>query len=478
MFGKPFCAAAACLLLFAALPCSACAPQESARSVYAIEAEYEDGTLRASMRFSFCNGTGEPLSALDFNLYGNAFREGALYPPVTPSSAEAAYWAGESCGEMKILSVSPCAGWEVCGEDENILRVTPEQELFPGEKAETEIVWELKLAEINHRTGISESAVNLGNFYPVLCVREEGRGFVPCAYSANGDPFYSECADYEVTFTAPASYTVAASGEAVSASVSGGRKTSVYRLENARDFALCLSENFRTAMGEACGVPVAYYYTDDADPQRSLALLEECFAWYSRKFGAYPYGSFSAAQTGFCYGGMEYPGLVFISSAAEGEELAYTLAHETAHQWWYAAVGSDQTRNAWMDEGLAEYSALLFFGEAPQYGISAEARLGAARRACDALYTVQEQVFGEADLRMSRPLADFGSYEYVVLTYDRGLLLFDTLRGAMGEKKFFSALRAYYKKYAGKIARPEELAAAFGTGGEIVESFVSGEALV
>ena len=170
--------------------------------------------------------------------------------------------------------------------------------------------------------------------------------------------------------------------------------------------------------------------------------------------------------------------LVFISSAAEGEELAYTLAHETAHQWWYAAVGSDQTRNAWMDEGLAEYSALLFFGEAPQYGIPAEARLGAARRACDALYTVQEQVFGEADLRMSRPLSDFGSYEYVVLTYDRGLLLFDTLRGAMGEKKFFSALRAYYKKYAGKIARPEELAAAFGTGGEIVESFVSGEALI
>ena len=59
----------------------------------------EDGTLRASMRFSFCNGTGEPLSALDFNLYGNAFREGALYPPVTPSSAEAGrIGRGESCG--------------------------------------------------------------------------------------------------------------------------------------------------------------------------------------------------------------------------------------------------------------------------------------------------------------------------------------------------------------------------------------------
>lgn len=473
---------AVCLLLIAALcaallPLAACAGQEE-RDLYSIEAEYADGTLRADMRFTYRNRTGEALRSLAFNLYGNAFREGAALPPVSASSRSAAYWNGESFGEMRILAVSPCAGWEVGGKDENVLYVSLENELFPDEEISMDISYELVLAKINHRTGISESAVNLGNFYPVLCAYEEGRGFVPCTYSPNGDPFYSACADYEVALTAPASYTAASSGETVSAARDGIKKRTVWRLENARDFALCLSEDFAVAMGEACGVPVSYYYTDDADPQSSLQVLEECFAYFSDAFGGYPYKTFSAAQTGFCYGGMEYPGLVFISSAAEGEELLYTLVHETAHQWWYAAVGNDQTRNAWMDEGLAEYSSLLFFESAPQYGISAAARTDAARRALEALASVQEQVFGAADTSMNRPLSEYGEYEYVVLTYDKGLLLFHTLRETLGDRRFFSALRKYYAAYSGKNALPEELAGFFGGGGKLVESFVSGEAVI
>lgn len=481
MYRNPF-KRCVCLFLCAALalcllPLSACARGE-VRDLCAIAAEYEEGVLRGQMRFTYHNRTEEPLASLCFNLYGNAFREGAAYAPVAAADRASAYYAGESYGGMEVLSVSPCASWEVCGEDENVLRVGLEGELFPDEAVTVEIGWELTLASVNHRTGVAEGAVNLGNFYPAPCVYEAGQGFAECVYSSNGDPFYSACADYEVTFTAPASFIVAASGEVLSASQRGNKKVYTYALSNARDFALCLSEGFSVAMGEACGVPVAWYYLQDEDPQASLALLEECFAYYYKAFGAYPYAQFSAAQTGFCYGGMEYPGLVFISSDAAGEDLLYTLAHETAHQWWYAAVGSDQTKDAWMDEGPAEYSALLFFESAPHYGVSAAARLDAARRACRALASVQEQVFGRADTSMNRPLTAYGGYEYVVLTYCRGALLFDTLRDALGDKRFFSALRRYFAAYAGDIARPEELAACFGSASAVVESFVTGEAVV
>lgn len=479
---RSVCKRALCLLLCAALaacliPLASCAEEEP-RDLYAITASYEEGVLRGQMRFTHRNRGEEALQFLAFNLYGNAFREGAAYAPVAQADVSAAYYAGESWGGMNILSVSPCAAWEVCGEDENILRVDLAEELFPGEEVTVEIGWELTLAAVNHRTGVAQGAVNLGNFYPVLCVYEVGQGFAECVYSSNGDPFYSDCADYEVTFTAPASYTVAASGEVLSASQEGNKKQYTYALQNARDFALCLSENFSVAMGEACGVPIAWYYTQDDDPQASLSLLEDCFAYYSETFGAYPYAQFSAAQTGFVYGGMEYPGLVFISSRAAGEDLFYTLAHETAHQWWYAAVGNDQTKDAWMDEGLAEYSTLLFFENAPQYGISRDARLDYARRACRALASVQAQVFGGADTSMNRPLTAYGGYEYVVLTYCRGALLFDTLRDGMGDNRFFAALRRYFGAYAGKIARPEQLAACFGSASPIVESFVSGDAVV
>ena len=51
----------------------------------------------------------------------------------------------------------------------------------PGLETCVEIGWRLTLANVNHRTGVAERAVNLGNFYPVLCVYEDG-AFYECEY--------------------------------------------------------------------------------------------------------------------------------------------------------------------------------------------------------------------------------------------------------------------------------------------------------
>jgi len=54
------------------------------------------------------------------------------------------------------------------------------------------------LPNINHRFGYGDNTVNFGNFYPVACVYENGKGFIQDLYHSNGDPFYSECSNYEV----------------------------------------------------------------------------------------------------------------------------------------------------------------------------------------------------------------------------------------------------------------------------------------
>ena len=478
---KIVCLAAALLLLFASFPFAGCAAQGEPRDRYVIEAEYADGVLSAAMQCTFTNRADTELTYIDFNLYGNAYRAGAKYAPVSAAYASRAYYDGASEGGTDILSVTPCDRWEVCGEDENVLRVHLREGLFPGDGVTLDIRYRLRLARVEHRTGIARRAVNLGNFYPVLCVYEEGRGFAACVYSSNGDPFYSACADYEVALTLPASYTVAASGEPVSAEESGGKKRCAYRLENARDFALVLGEGFSVLQTEREGVALRYYYYDDADPARTLRLLGECFGFFSARFGKYLYPCYSLVQTGFCYGGMEYPALAFVSDAASGQDALYAAVHETAHQWWYAAVGSDQTREAWMDEGLAEYSTLLFFERAPAWGFTREQIVDGARRALDAYCSVQRQVFGRADTSLSRPLADFpGELAYACLTYDKGLLLFETLREALGERRFFAGLRRYYASFCGKIARPEDLAASFASAGAagIVRSFADGTAVL
>ncbi len=457
---------------------TACAKGEK-RNEYRITAELEGNVLKGTTEFTFRNDEETSFTVLKFNLFGNAYREGAKYAPV-PAAYVSAYYDGKDYGVMEIESVGPCAGWKVCGEDENILEVTLENELFPGESVSLEIGYTLTLAKVDHRTGITEHTINLGNFYPILCAYDEGRGFYECEYYADGDPFYSECADYTVTLTVPSEYTVAASGQTAEAKESGGKKTASYRLENARDFAIVCSTEFEVYQTIADGVQVMYYCYADAQAEKTLQLLADCITYYADTFGDYMYKTYSAVQTGFCFGGMEYPGLVMLSDALTEKDYYYTAAHETAHQWWYAAVGNNQLENAWMDEGLAEYSSYLFFAEREDYGVNADARKETAHTAYNALCSVQAQVFGEADTTMNRKLGSYGGYEYVVIAYDKGMLLFDTLRDAVGDQRFFAGLKRYYKEYSGKVAVPEELADCFRSAGAagVIASFVDGSAVL
>jgi hypothetical protein len=74
---------------------------------------------------------------------------------------------------------------------------------------------------------------------------------------------------------------------------------------------------------------------------------------------------------------MEYPTLVMIGEgklAAGGDGLEQTVAHEVAHQWWYAVVGSDEYYQAWQDEALCEYSLLDYWGAVHGDGAQADLR--------------------------------------------------------------------------------------------------------
>ena len=50
--------------------------------------------------------------------------------------------------------------------------------------------------------------------------------------------------------------------------------------------------------------------------------------------------------------GMEYPGIVFDGIDDEGKTLFCITAHEIGHSWFPMIVGSDERRDAWMDEGF------------------------------------------------------------------------------------------------------------------------------
>lgn len=462
----------------ALIPAAACT-QKTDRTSYDITCSYspEERTLTARCEVNYYNG-GAPTDCVKFNLYGNAYRQNALYKPVSGELSGRAYYAGMSYGSMTVENVEG-GTFEVCGEDENILEVTLPQTLESGESAEIVINYTLTLAEVNHRTGVAEHAVNLGNFYPIACARDEEGQFEECVYYSDGDPFVSDCADYMVEITLPEGYEAATSGELVSSSSS----TFTYSLECARDFCIVLSDEFETLTREVNGTQITYYYYDDNAAQSKLDAAAQSFEYFCGAFGEYTYPTLAVVQTGFAAGGMEYPALTMINGELTADEAIYAIVHENAHQWWYAMVGSDQINCAWQDEGLAEYSTLMFLENHPDYGYTRTGLVNSATSAYRAYYTVYNQIFGDADTTMNRHLKDFVSdYEYVNIAYNKGLILFDTLRTSIGDERFLAGLKDYFEKYKTARATYSDLIECFRSTGVDVdgffESFLEGKIII
>lgn len=462
--------------IFCFFPCAAsCERQQTSFCRYDVVAEYRpsDCTVAGSVKVTFENPTENELSDLRFHLYPNAYRKDALYKAVSPENYDAVYYAGESYGGISVSSVVGGTGWQVAGDDENTLVVYLEKPLAPSEKVVVDVAFTTKLPLANHRLGVTERAVNFGGVFPTLCGLKDGAFYQP-PYTSLGDPFYADCADYRVEFSLPKEYVLAHGGECVEEKTLERKTKRTLTLENARDFALVASEDFEISQTVLGKTTIDYYHYSDDDPSATLETLKRSVEFFSAAFGEYPYPRYAVAETGLSFGGMEYSAFAMLSQFS-GENRARNAVHETAHQWWGSAVGSDQTTEAWQDEGLAEYASALFFDKYGEYGLTKERVVADALEEYRSYYRSYGAALGWSDTRMSRPLHEYLSeYEYRVLTYDKGLVMFNALEQSVGSKKMLTALRKYYAENKFSMVTKESLFGAFERAGVDVAGFFDG----
>ena len=191
----------------------------------------------------------------------------------------------------------------------------------------------------------------------------------------------------------------------------------------------------------------------------------------------YPYATLTVVKTPFIYGGMEYPNLVFISdSIDEPQEYQKVIVHEIAHQWWYSVVGNDEINEAWLDESLAEYSTALFFGANSKYGLTYEEFTQNAFSSYLLYVDVIETIRGEVNTKMNLAVFEYqNDYEYSYMVYVKGVIMFDSLKSAVGEKQVLSGLKKYYQNNKFKIASKIDFYDAFKSAcHEDLETFFEG----
>lgn len=426
---------------------------------YTIVASYDSTshTISATQITTYTNTTDNAFDCIKMHVYANAYRQGGNVVPNTYKSV--AYPNGESFGEIEFDNVSvdgnACA-FRIEGDNLDILSLPLDKQLFPNEQVTLEMTYTVTLANIKHRLGYTDNVVNCANWFPIVCATTSN-DFDTTPYYAVGDPFVSQCANYDVTFRVPTDYTVAASGQLVAVTSNADGDTWRFEGNAMRDFALTLSDKYKKLSKTYDDTQINYYYYDDQNAESSLETAVDSFAYFSKNIGKYPYTQYTVCQTDFCYGGMEYPSLVYVSCGSPSYKDA--IVHETAHQWFYAVVGNDQINNAWMDEGLAEYLTCLYLDSVGETPLSTSVKN--LTKSYVTYVDVLNRYYDQVDASF-RPLDKYkNDGEYVVITYTKGALLFDTLQQTMGETKFFKALKDYYDNNSFAIATPQNLTDSF-----------------
>lgn len=452
------------ILCLTLLPFTSCKKESTAYAEYNIEVSLNGSELTGKEEVVFRNFTDNAFSELKFNLFGNAFRKGASYTPIADQYYNRAYYNGASYGGMAINSVKQGGKnleFSIGGEDENILIVKLAKELFPREEVKVEIEFTLSLANVIARTGINDNTINLGNFYPIVCGISDN-AFYECLYYSNGDPFFSDVGDYTVKISVDSKYLVASGGKQLSCEEKAGRKVYTFSQKKTRSFCMVLSEKFNVISDNSQGVEINYYYYSDATPEKSLEFAVKSLKLFSEIFGEYPYPTYSVVETEFIQGGMEYPGIVMISSDLEADAFREVIVHETAHQWWQTVVGNNEIEYGFLDEGLAEYSVVLFYENFSEYGLTRENMITSSERTYKVFCTVHDKLFGKVNTVMLRSLKDFESeYEYVNMAYIKPCIMYDYLRKSIGDERFFKALKRYYKEYSFLNTSPYDLVGVF-----------------
>lgn len=428
-----------------------------------VKIDEKEKTYRGKQKTTFKNETGEPLKAIYFRLYPNAFKNFKDSPIVlshTPYTEES-YKNGYIDIE-KISLEGEDLKYSIEGVDDTVLKIELKEPLMEESFIAIDMEYFVKLPTSQDRFGYGENTINFGNWYPVLSVYDED-GWSKNPYYGVGDPFYTDISNYDVNIRVDKDIVIASSGNILEEKIEGKEK--VYKIEGKmiRDFAFAASRDFKIREEKIDGTVVKLYYLEEKEDliKEALKYSTDSIKTFNKAFGKYPYGVYSVVLTEFP-SGMEYPGVVFIGKQffhKRGlEYLEQVIVHETAHQWWYGIVGNDEVKEAWLDEGLTSYSEVIYMDEV--YG--EEKGDAYFEYNIETGYDITKKYLKGENNIINKPLDEFEDWDdYGLLVYTKSAMFLRDIENTYGKDILIDILGDYFKENKYKNATTEDFASSF-----------------
>jgi hypothetical protein len=449
---------------------------------YEIDVELipELGRLEGKQKLLYVNHSQDTLSSLYFHLYLNKFRSGSYAFP----------FSKRTTGYIDILSLKDKMHRDLTYEiDNTILKLSLENPIAPNDTLELFFDFVSVLPPSESRFGYTGDHFDVGNWNPVPAVYD--RFGWHSDQHIDGE-FYQEWGDYIVNITVPKDFVVGASGillnpEVLPDSVTfSTRRISYYDrsnldtstvtyqflARNVHDFAWAADPDF-VILTRMAGETELQFLLMSYRMGEWEKIIDDCvkgFEFLNNEIGTYPYSRMTVIDGYVTAGGIEYPNIVFINDfIIDRRQLAITVVHEMAHQWFYGLLGNNQTRFGWMDEGFATYYEIIgteflwgtkdnFFERQDNlwsklFGYEMNSRRNSYLNYFDyALSGMEEPVNTHYDQFQFDPYT---------AQYDKTAIILFALQGMMGDSLFQTCIRNYFNEWKFRHPDPEDLFRSF-----------------
>ncbi len=441
-------------------------------TAYSIDARLKTDakTLDATEILAYRNLSGQPISAVPFHLYLNAFRPQSSFSREShQQDSDFSYGKGEE-GAIDIESISAEGYGDLSGathyiapddgneDDHTVMEVVLPKPLAPGAVIRFQLTFHDKFPLSVARNGYKRDFIMGAQWFPKVGVLWNG-AWNCHQYHANTE-FFADFGTYDVSLRLPERFSVGATGiQTGELRNADGTKTVTFRGEDIHDFAWAASPHFQMAddvyVNSLGTVKIhALILASHANLRaRYIESLKKSLQKYDEWLGPYPYKQITLIdpEPGSQMGGMEYPTLItggadWYEPSWSHFELETTVVHEFGHQYWYGMVATNEFEEPWLDEGINSYSEAKVAGSIlgkNNSQINARSIYGSDAESKRIFYL---------DNPEEDPIARFGwqfanDSSYGSIVYDKTATVLNTLEGVVGEDTLRQALRVYFTRY-------------------------------
>lgn len=283
--------------------------------------------------------------------------------------------------------------------------------------------------------------------------------------------FWFPCFDYpgqlntsEIRVRVPKPLIAISNGELISTTEDGDYKIYHWSQKQVHPtYLMTLAVgDFAQIQDEWNGIPVTYYVEKgrEEDARRSMGKTPRMIEFFSDKYGyRYPFPKYAqVCVDDFIFGGMENTSTTLLTdrcllderAALDNRGTESLVAHELAHQWFGDLVVIKHWSHAWIKEGMASYSEVMWTDS--EYGAEDAAyyRLLEARN-----------YLAEDSSRYRRPIVTHVYREAIELydrhLYEKGSCVYHMMRAELGEDLFWHAIHTFVQDNAHKTVETIDL---------------------